>query len=37
MAVCNKGITLFYLPPTQTMPYLPYPSRKVSPPFSWYS
>ena len=36
MAVCNKGITQFYLPPTHK-PYLPLlPSRKASPPFGRY-
>jgi len=35
--VCNKGITQFSLPTTDK-PYLPLlPSRKASPPFSWYS
>ena len=37
MAVCYKGITQFYLPPTHE-PYLPlFPSGKASPPCSWYS
>jgi len=37
MAVCQKGITQFYLPPTHE-PYLPLlTSRKASPPFDWYS
>ena len=36
MAVCNKGITQFYLPPTHK-PYLPLlPSRKASPPLRRY-
>ena len=36
MAVCNKGITQFYLPPTYK-PYLPLLlSRKASPPFGRY-
>ena len=36
-AVCNEGITQFYLPPTHE-PYLPLlPSRKASLPFGWYS
>ena len=36
MAVCNKGITQFYLPPTHK-PYLPLlPSHTASPPFGRY-
>ena len=35
--MCSKGITQFYLTPTHK-PYLPLlHSRKVSPPFGWYS
>ena len=37
MARDSKGITQFYLPPTHE-PYLSLlPSRRASPPFSWYS
>jgi len=37
MAMCNNGITQFYLPPIHK-PYLPLlPSRKASPSFGWYS
>jgi len=37
MAMCKKGITQFYLPPSREPYLLLLPSRKALVPFGWYS